>query len=102
MRIVAKRSLREFYEQLKYQDAKAPLESWYREATQAEWKHNSDVQQSYRTADPIKDNRVVFDIGGHKYRLVVKFNFNVGIGLICFIGTHEEYNKIDANTVRRY
>ena len=102
MRIVAKRSLKEFYSQPKYQDAEKPLKSWYKEATNARWNNHAEVQRSFRTADPVKDNRVVFNIGGNKYRLIVKFNYNRGIGLICFIGTHEEYNKIDANTVRKY
>lgn len=82
-----------------YPDSKASLESWVAHVKAVEWKNPYEVTQSYRTADPVKNNRVVFDIQHNKYRLVVKINYPYKIVEIRFINTHKEYDRIDAETV---
>jgi mRNA interferase HigB len=72
MRIIAKRALREFWE--KHADAKGPLEAWHSEVKAADWGGPQDVKARYARASFVGDNRVVFDIGGNKYRLVVIMN----------------------------
>jgi mRNA interferase HigB len=97
MRIVAIKTLSEFWSQ--HTDAKSALESWYAEARDASWRGPQDILDHYGTADVLPDNRVVFNIKGNRYRLVVKIHYNTGIVYIRFIGTHAEYNRIDAETI---
>lgn len=97
MRVIAKRTLVEFYEQ--YPDSKGPLESWYKEALQATWLKPQDVKNKYKTTSFVGNNRVVFNIGGNKYRLIVKIEYKIGIVFIRFIGTHKDYDSIDAGVV---
>lgn len=82
-----------------YPDSKASLESWVAHVKSMEWKTPYDVTQSFRTADPVKNSRVVFDIQHNKYRLVVKINYAYKIVEIRFLNTHKEYDRIDAETV---
>lgn len=93
MRIIAKRTLREFWE--RHADAKAPIEAWYQEALNAEWKNPQAIKNRYANASFVGNDRVVFNIGGNKYRLVTRVNYDFGILYIRFIGTHSEYDKID-------
>ncbi len=95
MRIIAFKKLREFYQQPDYQDAENALKSWYYEANHARWQTPAEIKAHYGKASIVGDNRVVFDICGNKYRLVVKFHYNTGIGYIRFIGTHAQYDEID-------
>ena len=97
MRVVAKRTLREFWE--RYADSKAALESWYKEAKKATWQSPQEVKKEYPSASIIEGNRVIFNIKGNHYRLIVKINYPFQIVWIRFIGTHAEYDKIDAKTV---
>jgi mRNA interferase HigB len=99
MRIIAQRTLKAFYEQSRYRDSQAPLESWYAEARSASWSAPADIKEQYRSASIIPGNRVVFNIAGNKYRLVVKIHYNTGIVFIRFIGTHAQYDKINAETI---
>ncbi|WP_295614973.1 type II toxin-antitoxin system HigB family toxin [Chamaesiphon sp. GL140_3_metabinner_50] len=100
MRVIAKRTLREFWESTpKYTDAEDPLRSWYREAKQATWQTPADVKEQYRNASILKNNRTVFNIAGNKYRLVVEINYAAQIIFIRFIGTHQEYDSIDVETI---
>ena len=100
MRVIAKRSLREFWESTpKYADAEDSLRSWYREAKQATWQTPVDVKEQYRNASILKNNRTVFNIAGNKYRLVVEINYTAQIIFIRFIGTHQEYDSIDVETI---
>jgi mRNA interferase HigB len=100
MRVIAKRTLREFWESTpKYADAEDPLRSWYREAKQAAWQTPADVKEQYRNASILKNNRTVFNIAGNKYRLVVEINYTAQIIFIRFIGTHQEYDSIDVETI---
>lgn len=75
------------------------LKAWYYEARYAAWKTPDDIKQRYGSADILPDNRVVFNIKGNNYRLVVKIHYNMGIVYIRFVGTHTEYDKIDAETI---
>jgi mRNA interferase HigB len=97
MRIIAKRTLREFWE--KHPRGEQPLRAWYAEAKNAEWRTPLDVKAKYGNASIIGNNRVVFNIHGNDYRLVIKFHYNTGIGFVRFIDTHEEYDKIDAEVI---
>ncbi len=97
MRIIARGALRAFWEI--FQDSEQPLKAWYREARTADWASPRDVKGLYRNASIIGDNRVVFNIAGNKYRLIVKFNYPYRIGYIRFIGTHAEYDSIDPEKI---
>jgi len=99
MRVISKKILVEFYGKQGFKDAKGPLEAWYHEAKKANWKSWTDIKKKYRSASPLKDSRVVFNIGGNKYRLVVKINYPAQIVFIRFIGTHKEYDSIDAEVI---
>lgn len=97
MRIIAKRRLREFWEL--HPDAEEPLLAWYREVGKEDWDTPAKVKEKYRTASVIGDNRVVFNIKGNDYRLVVKINYPYRVVYIRFVGTHAEYDGIDAEEV---
>ena len=97
MRVVAKRTLREFWE--RFPDAEEALKAWYAEAEAATWHNPAEIKSQYRSASILKDNRVVFNICGNKYRLVVKISYKNGVILIRFIGTHREYDAIDAEVI---
>lgn len=98
MHIISRKSLREF--SAKHPQAKAPLAAWFAEASKAKWSQFADIKKSYRSADVVEDNRVIFDIGGNKYRLVVKIAYRMETVFILFIGTHAEYDKINVKTIR--
>ncbi len=97
MRIISKKPLVNYWEQ--NPTAKAELEAWYAEAKEADWVKPVDVKAKYGSASILQGGRVVFNICGNKYRLVVRINYNYRIIFIRFIGTHKEYDKIDAQTV---
>jgi mRNA interferase HigB len=100
MRVISKRTLREFWESTpKYADSEDPLKAWYREAKQAMWLTPADIKEQYRNASILKNNRTVFNIAGNKYRLVVEINYPAQMIFIRFIGTHQEYDKIDVETI---
>ena len=96
-RIFAKSTLKEFWE--KYPDSEQYLKTWYDTVMNADWKRPNDVKLSYATAGILKDSRIVFNIKGNSYRLVIKFNFEHQLAFVRFIGTHSEYAKIDANSI---
>ena len=97
MRIIAVGTLREFWKS--HADAEQPLKSWYKEAIDTRWLEPNDIKQRYPSADILPDNRVVFNIKGNTYRLMVKIHYNTGIVYIRFVGTHAEYDKINAETI---
>jgi len=99
MHVIALKTLREFYEQPGHRDARAPLEAWYCEAKHAQWLSPADVKDQHPSASILKDNRIVFNIGGNKYRLVVRINYYSKTVFVYFIGTHAEYDKIDAEVI---
>jgi len=97
MRVIAHRALREFWEE--HADAEQSLKSWFKEATDTRWKEPNDIKRLYPSADILPGNRIVFNIKGNTYRLIVKIHYNTGIVFIRFVGTHAEYDKIDAETI---
>ena len=97
MRVIAKKILREFWEI--HSDCEQQLKSWYGEACKADWKSPNEIKKEYPSASILNGNRVVFNIKGNTYRLIVKINFDYEMVWIRFIGTHAEYDKIDANTI---
>ena len=97
MRVIAKRTLREFWE--KYPDVEDPLKTWYALAENATWQSPADIKAQFRNASILKDSRVVFNICGNKYRLVTKISYKHGVIRIRFIGTHKEYDAIDAGVI---
>ena len=100
MRIIAKRTLRQFWERSRrYADAKRALEDWHAQVQKADWTTPAAVKAMYGDASILKGRRVVFNICGNKYRLITKINFPYRVVYIRFVGTHEEYDKVDAETV---
>jgi len=97
MRVISKNKLFEFYK--KHAETKIPLETWYHEVKREKWTNPIDVLNKYGSASPIKGNRVVFKIKGNKYRIVAKINYKLRILYIRFIGTHKEYDKINAEEI---
>ncbi len=96
-RIIAKKILREFWEM--HADSEQYLKTWYETAKSSNWTSPNEVKQTYINANILKDSRVVFNIKGNSYRLIVKFNYERQWAFIRFVGTHAEYDKIDANTI---
>ncbi len=94
VRIIARGTLREFW--LKNGDSEQPLKAWFQEAKRAEWSNPAEIKANYASASILKQGRVVFNIRDNKYRLVVKINYKYGWVFIRFIGTHKEYDKINA------
>ncbi len=103
MRIIARRTLREFVERRRgYRDQpalKAALDAWFDEVRKARWS-SADVKRSYAPASIVSAERIVFNIKGHDYRLVVAVDFEKAIVWIKWIGTHKDYDKIDVNEVK--
>jgi len=97
MRIIARSTLREYWQ--KHPDTGQPLKAWFDDTSRANWKTLSDIKDNYANASIIANNRVVFNIKGNNYRLIVHIRYDISIVFIRFIGTHQEYNKIDATTV---
>jgi len=96
-RILTRRALKEFWE--KYPDSEQYLKTWHEITKVADWKSPNEIKKSYASASILKGNRVVFNIKGNKYRLIVKFNYQRQWAFIRFVGTHSEYDKIDAETI---
>ncbi|NJM70449.1 MAG: type II toxin-antitoxin system HigB family toxin [Scytonema sp. RU_4_4] len=97
MRIIARSTLRQFWET--HPDAEQPLKAWYDEASRAEWNSPTDIKSTYRNASIIANNRVVFNIKGNDYRLIIHVRYDIGIIFIRFVGTHFRYDNVDATTI---
>ncbi|MGP1382146.1 MAG: type II toxin-antitoxin system HigB family toxin [Thainema sp.] len=97
MRIISRSTLRDFWKS--HPDAEGALKTWYYDASHADWKSPTDVKAVYGSASIIANNRVVFNIKGNTYRLIVAIRYDIGIIFIRFIGTHAEYDKVDAETI---
>ncbi len=98
MRVIAKRTLVQFW-QSGHGDAEQPLMAWHALAKAASWSHPKEIKAMFATASFLANNRVVFNIGGNKYRLVVKVEYELNAVYIRFIGSHADYDKIDASTI---
>ena len=99
MRIIAFRTLREFWLTRDYADSETSLRSWYHDAKSSNWKNSNELKQHYKNASIVGEGRVVFNIKGNKYRLVVSIDYEFQVIFIRFIGTHNKYNTIDAKTI---
>jgi mRNA interferase HigB len=97
VRVIAKKILRDFWKQ--QIDAEGQLKTWYKEATKAKWTSPADIKAEYPKASILKSSRVVFNICGNKYRLIVQINYLRKWVFIRFIGTHGEYDTIDADRI---
>ena len=99
MRILAVSTLREFWNRPGRSDAEQPLRAWVSVVRAAEWSRPTDIKEMFRSADILANDRVVFNIGGNKYRLVTAVHYRGKRIYIRFVGTHAEYDRIDATTV---
>ena len=100
MRIIALSTLKAFWEDNPiYADARNPTLVWYQHVLGADWANPADVKRDFSTASILKDGRVVFNIGGNKYRLIVWINYSYRVVYVRFIGTHTQYDAIDAQTI---
>jgi mRNA interferase HigB len=97
MRIVALKTLRDFW--ARHPDAEQPLRSWHDEVSRATWHTPAEIKAQFGNASILKGRRVVFNIKGNAYRLVAALAYNTGLVFIKFVGTHLEYDRIDAETV---
>lgn len=97
MRVIAVSTLRAFWE--RHPDAEQPLKAWYEEATNATWAQPADIKARYRSASVLKNRRVVFNVKGNDYRLIVAIAYKLQIVYVKFVGTHQEYDAVDAQTI---
>ncbi|NMC84770.1 MAG: type II toxin-antitoxin system HigB family toxin [Anaerolineaceae bacterium] len=97
MRIISRRRLVEFWEA--HPDAEQPLRAWYTEAKKASWNSPAEIKAIYRSVSILPNNRVVFNIKGNTYRLIVVVEYSQGKMFIRFVGTHAEYDRIDATSI---
>ncbi len=97
MRVISKKRMKEFLEV--YPDSEESLLAWHAEAKNAAWRNPADIKAQYGSASILKDSRVVFNICGNKYRLVVKIHYSSSVVFVRFVGTHKEYDAIDAEVV---
>jgi mRNA interferase HigB len=97
MRIIARSTLREYWQ--KHPDTEQPLKAWFDDTSRANWKTPSDIKDNYANVSIIANNRVIFNIKGNNHRLIVHIRYDISIVVIRFIGTHQEYDKIDATTI---
>ena len=102
MRIIAKSTIKKFWEQPSYADSQGALESWYEETIKANWCTPQVVKDQYGNASICSHNRVVFNISSNKYRLVVEVQYQSKIVWVKFIGTHAQYDKISVEEVNEY
>ncbi|MEE8339879.1 MAG: type II toxin-antitoxin system HigB family toxin [Xanthomonadales bacterium] len=102
MRIIAIKGLRDFWEDRRYRDSEQALKSWYREFSKADYSNFHEIRQKFGSADQIGDKRVVFNIAGNKYRLIVTVVYLIKTIYIKFVGTHAQYDAIDVKTVNMF
>jgi len=97
MRIISRRRLVEFWEV--HPDTEQPLRAWYTETKKASWNSPAEIKEIYRSVSILSNNRVVFNIKGNTYRLIVVVEYSQGKMFIRFVGTHAEYDRIDATSI---
>ena len=97
MRVIAVSTLRAFW--ARHPDAEQPLKAWYEEVTSAAWSQPADIKLQYRSASVLKNRRVVFNIKGNDYRLIVVIAYKLQIVYVKFVGTRKEYDAVDAETI---
>jgi mRNA interferase HigB len=99
MRIIAVSTLKQFWEQPAYRDAEQPLRTWVSVTKPALWNNPTEIKNTFNTVDILKGGRAIFEIGGNNYRLVTQINYGHYIVYIRFVGTHRQYDQINAQTV---
>ena len=97
MRVISRKKLREFWED--YPDAREALQAWYVDTKRADWQSPADIRATYATASILPNNRVVFNIRGNHYRLIVAIKYDFQIVYIRFVGTHSQYDRVDATEI---
>ena len=97
MRIISRKTLKDFWD--RHPDVQQSLQAWYDDARHAEWKSPAEIKSTYRNASFIANNRVVFNIKGNRYRLIAAIQYQHGIVYIRFVGSHKEYETIDAAAI---
>lgn len=97
MRIISRNTLKQFWE--RHPDAEQPLKAWYTDVKRARWTSPVDIKKVYQNASFVANNRVVFNIKGNAYRIVVAVQYPFGIVYVRFVGSHEQYDRIDAAMV---
>jgi mRNA interferase HigB len=97
MRIIALKTLKDFWED--YSDSEEALKTWYAVTKKADWKTPSEVKEAYGNASILQEGRVVFNIAGNKYRLIVWINYPYRVVYVRFVGTHKQYDKVDAQKI---
>lgn len=99
VRVIAVSTLRQFWTVPGNADAEQPLKAWYAEATKAKWDRPATIKAQYRSASFVGNNRVVFNIAGNKYRLIVAIAYKLQVVYVKFVGTHAAYDQVDAASV---
>ena len=99
MRIISIKTIKEFWKNPNYKDSQQSLKAWYYEVKKDKWITPNDVKKKYKNASILKNKRAIFNIAGNKYRLVVSVKYDFQIVYIRFIGSHSEYNKINAEKI---
>lgn len=99
MRMLSKKTLRAFWQQREYADSQGQLEAWHDEVSKADWSTPQELKAQFKNASVLQDSRVVFNIKGNDYRLIVKINYPYKMVYVGFVGTHKMYDKIDAVTI---
>ena len=99
MRVISVRTLKEYWGKTGNADAEQPLRAWYAEAKEADWGNPNDIKKQFHSASVVGKNRVVFNIKGNKYRLIVAIKYEFKIVYIRFVGIHKEYDAIDARSI---
>jgi mRNA interferase HigB len=97
MRVISRKTLKDFWE--RHPEAEQALRAWYADVRQAVWKSPADIKKVHRNASFVAHNRVVFNIKGNTYRLVAMIHYEFGLVFIRFVGTHRDYDRINAATV---
>src|ERR1700676_4075505 len=98
MQVIVRRTLREVW--ARYPHAEGPIRAWFAIAAKARWAGPAEIKRQFAgTVDFVGDNRVIFDLGGNKYRLIFHISYEFGRVLVKFIGTHADYDRIDPETV---
>jgi mRNA interferase HigB len=100
MRVISKRALHRFWQ--RHPQAEQALLAWHREMTKRDYATPVDLRRTFPTVDFVAGDRAIFNIGGNRYRLIVEINYRSQCAFVRFIGTHGEYDRIDARTVKEY
>lgn len=97
MRIISKRKLTEYWE--KHPESERPLTNWYNVSRKADWENINQVKDTFPYVSILSNSRIVFNVKGNDFRLIIEARFNIRLLYICWVGTHADYDKIDANTI---